>query len=371
MMLPGGNGPVSMEELEWWVALNMVPGIGPVRYRRLLERFGSAKDVFHAKERDLALVDGIGPEMASAISGGLELLERAKREVEVAERKGIKILVLHQDGYPKNLLGIFDPPPVLYVRGQILPSDELAIAVVGTRSATEYGRLVAEKMGSELARRGITVISGLARGIDSAAHRGALSARGRNLAVLACGVDLVYPPENRDLARRIAENGALISEFPLGTKPVKQNFPMRNRVISGLALGTVVVEAGDKSGALITAAFALDQGREVYAVPGNITSRMSKGTNGLIKRGAKLVDSVEDIVEDLSDLFKWIKVERPEEPIKRSEALILEILEEGPMHMDLLMERSGMGFGELSAALIGLQLKGLVRQMPGDLFSKV
>lgn len=361
-----------MEDLEWRVALNMVSGIGPIRYKRLLEKFGSAKEVFHAKERDLLSVEGIGPEMALEISKGANLLDRAKREVEIAEKKGIKILVFPQDGYPKNLLGIFDPPPVLYVRGQILPSDELAIAVVGTRSATEYGKLVAEKLGSDLARSGITVVSGLARGIDSAAHRGALRAGGRNLAVLACGVDLVYPPGNRDLARRIVENGALISEFPLGTNPVKQNFPMRNRIISGLSLGTVVVEAGERSGALITAAFSLDQGREVYAVPGNITSRMSKGTNGLIKRGAKLVEGVEDIIEDLSDLFKWISVKRFEEPkLNKAELSLLEILEEGPMHMDLLLSRTGMGFGELSATLIELQLKGLVKQMPGDIFSKV
>ncbi|RMF83499.1 MAG: DNA-protecting protein DprA, partial [Nitrospinota bacterium] len=273
------------EEKCYWIGLNLLPRVGRITYQKLLTHFGSPREVLHASKQELLRVKGIGEKMAEEITS-FPLEAALKRELANIERYGVQILTLSDPDYPPLLKTIYDPPPVLYVQGNLCLQDQYAIALVGSRTPTSYGRLVAERLAQDLARRQITVVSGLARGIDGCAHRGALKGGGRTIAVAGCGLDIVYPPEHRRLKEQIIKQGACLSEFPLGTQPERMNFPLRNRIISGLSLGTVVVEAGERSGSLITAEWALEQGREVFAVPGNITSAASRGTHKLIKAGA-------------------------------------------------------------------------------------
>lgn len=286
----------------------------------------------------------------------------------------IKEISISDKGYPKNLRNIHGPPPVLYVKGGILPKDDIAVGVVGSRKASIYGLETCEKLAFELASMGVTIVSGMARGIDSAAHRGALKAGGRTLAVFGCGIDYIYPPENKSLAEKIEKSGALISEFGLGVEPMPYNFPRRNRIISGLSLGVIVVEAARNSGALITAAFALEQGREVFAVPGKINSATSAGVHQLIKDGAKLVGSVDDIIEELHLKIEVMDVSQNEEKsdikLEEEESRIYSILSDEPKHIDDIIKESGLSSSKVSNVLLALQLRKLIKELPGKFYYK-
>jgi len=351
-------------DLKYWVGFNLVNGVGPVRFRRLLDFFGNAQEAWHADSSSL-LQAGLDARTVEAV-----LAVRAKvdldREMERIAKRGIHLLTWDQPQYPRRLKDIPDPPPLIYVKGTLTDQDELAVGVVGTRRATLYGKEAATRLAGDLARHGVTVVSGLAKGIDTAAHRAALDASGRTIAVLGSGLDIIYPPENARLAAEIVEHGALVSVYPIGTQPEAGNFPPRNRLISGLSLGVIIVEAGESSGALITADYALEQGREVFAVPGNITSRMSRGTNRLIQQGAKLVMGVEDILEELNlTMVPEQLAMRELLPENATEAALLRHLSQEPTHIDEICQASGLPVAEVSAALTMMELKGLVRQVGG------
>jgi DNA processing protein len=304
------------------------------------------------------------------------------RQIKLIEKDNIAIIPLNSELYPANLKSIFDPPLVLFVKGEILPQDYFSIAIVGTRLASFYGRTMAEKLSRELSEKGFTVVSGGARGIDTFSHQAALSANGRTLAVLGCGLDIVYPPENKKLFGEVAEHGALISEFPLSTKPDRVNFPMRNRIISGLSLGVVVIEAPHRSGALITVTHANEQGREVFSVPGHADSFVSKGTNQLLREGAKLVENADDIIEELEPILKSkiseLKIDRSDSaqikqmPINpeltSEETKIYSLLSSDSLDFDDIIAKSHLSVTAVSSVLMMLQLKKLIRQLPGEQF---
>ena len=361
------------EELYFWIGLNMLPNVGPVRFRAIVEHFGSAKGVWEASLDELVQVEGIGKGLA-------ETIVRSRYEVDIegqiarAGTMGVDIITIGDPQYPEKLRMIYDPPPVLYVKGVFSPVDNKSIAVVGTRKASPYGRAVAEEVAKGLAKHGITVVSGMARGIDSRAHMGALAGGGRTIAVLGSGLDVPYPPENAKLMEEIASSGAVISEFPLGTPPLPQNFVARNRVISGLALGVVVVEGDVTSGAMLTADFALEQGREVFAVPGSIASAGSRGPHSLIKQGARLVEGVDDILEELG--LKGDGCPRGGAREGSSLSLGLDEVEKHlynvlglePQGIDILIEKTGLAPEKVSAALVKMELAGLVEGLPGNFF---
>jgi len=349
------------DDLRYWLGFNLVRGIGPVRLRALIDHFGDVRAAWHAPEpalRDLNLD-------RRALSNLLKV--RRAQDLEALQatlaRKSIDVLTWASPDYPALLAEIADPPPVLFVCGEITPEDEWAVAVVGTRKVSSYGREVARRLGRELARNGVTVVSGLARGVDGIVHRAVLEAGGRTIAVLGSGVDHIYPPENRDLAIDIVANGAVVSDYPLGTRPEATNFPPRNRIISGLSMGTVVVEAGLRSGALITADFALDQGREVFAVPGNILSPNSAGCNRLLRDGAHVVTEVRDILETLRlDQVPEKQAARITLPETPTEAALFGRLSAEPRHLDELARASGLSVAQVSSTLVMMELKGMVRQ---------
>jgi DNA processing protein len=303
--------------------------------------------------------------------------EAAARQAEAAARVGADLVILGEPEYPAGLASLPEAPPFLLVRGRLGREDALAVAIVGSRQATEYGLRVAARLGTDLAARGVTVVSGLARGVDTAAHQGALGAGGRTVAVFGCGLDVIYPGENRPLVERVVESGAAVSQFPMGTRPMAGHFPMRNRVIAGLTLGTVVVEAADRSGALITARFAAELGREVYAVPGNVSSAVSAGTNRLIQDGAKLVAGWEDVVAEWPPA--WRAALRtvparaagvPDGEPDPGERRLLALLGDEPLPIDAVIERSGASSGQVAAGLVRLELQGLVRQLPGQRYAR-
>ncbi len=350
-------------QLRYWVAFNIVPQIGSVRLRALLNHFGSLEAAWMAQPAELqaAGLDRRALANLLTIRKSLDL----DREMERLERAGVSVLTWEDEAYPARLREISSPPPVLYLRGSLLADDEWAIAVVGTRRPSAYGLEMARQLAGDLARNHITVISGLARGIDAEAHHAALAAGGRTIAVLGSGLAQVYPPENTDLARRIVASGAVISEYPLDARPEAGNFPARNRVISGLSLGTLVVEAGETSGALITAHDALEQGRETFAVPGSALSRRSAGTNRLLQRGeAKLVTNVQDILEELNltMLAQQAQV-RQLAPENDTEARLLAHLGSEPAHIDDLGRRCGLPIAQVSSALSLMELKGMVHRV--------
>lgn len=291
-----------MTEQEAYIILNAIPGLGSVRIRRLIECIGSAAKVLKQSLSELIKVDGINKRIAASICSWQKHFN-LKKEYSLIKQYNVKILSISDPCYPKLLKEIYDPPVVLYVKGDIIPEDEKALAIVGARKASHYGINTARRLAKELGHCNLTIVSGLARGVDTAAHQGVISVKGRTIAVFGCGIDRIYPPENKDLARHIVENGAIITEFPFGTKPCRENFPMRNRIISGLSLGVIVIEAGKHSGSLITARLATEQGREVFSVPGRIDTATSQGTNILIKNGAKPVLELEDILEELRHLL--------------------------------------------------------------------
>ena len=363
-----------VEEYFYWLALSLTPGVGSTLIKRLLDRFKTPEAVFHAPTKELLRIEGLGEKVVGEIRKG-PLEKMVERELTLLKEVGGTILTLKDDTYPKRLKDIYDPPALLYVRGELKREDELAVSIVGSRKTSPYGRWITEKVSQELARHGVTIISGMARGIDSLAHWGAISGGGRTIAVLGCGVDVIYPSENRKLFEKIIEQGAILSEFPMGSPPEGGHFPRRNRIISGLSLGVVVVQAGERSGSLITAGYALEQGREVFAVPGNVGAEGSRGTNKLIKEGAKVVESSEDILEEI--LPQWSKegniepkVESPGQDLTGEERILYELLGETPLHIDEMIRESRIDPGGVSSLLLNLELKGLITQWPGKCFSK-
>lgn len=353
-----------------WIALNSIDGIGCHTFKLLIDHFGSPENVFKASIKELLNVEGVGKETAKRIKE-FRSSPLIHKELSLLQQHRVRLITLKDDDYPVNLREIYDPPPYLYIRGGLSRErDRLAIAIVGSRASTPYGLGVARRMAMELAYHGITIVSGLARGIDSEAHRGTLKAGGRTIAVLGSGIDIIYPGENKKLYEEISRKGAVISEFPISTPPLSNNFPRRNRIISGLSTGVLVIEASLRSGSLITARLALEQGREVFAVPGSITSSRSQGTNMLIKEGAKLVERPEDILEEiLPHGVKSKEDKRLNIPLTESEKKIYEVLNI-PKHIDIITGESGLNPGEVSAILMNLEIKGLVSQHPGKVFAR-
>ncbi|MGZ3514075.1 MAG: DNA-processing protein DprA [Thermodesulfobacteriota bacterium] len=362
------------EDVSYWLALSLTPGLGSVLIKRLLDRFRTPEAVFRASVRELSGIEGLGEKVVGEIRNGPQE-KIVERELSLLQRVEGKVVTLKDDDYPKRLKDIYDPPALLYVRGELRREDELAVAIVGSRKTAPYGRWMTEKIGEDLARHGVTVVSGMARGIDSLAHKGAIQGGGRTIAVLGCGVDVVYPSENRSLFQQIVEHGAVLSEFPMGSPPEGGHFPKRNRIISGLSIGVVIVQASAESGSLITAGYALEQGREVFAVPGNVGAEGSRGTNQLIKDGAKLVESSDDILEEI--LPQWRreeggaqKAETPVADLKGEEGILYNLLGETPLHIDAIIRESQLDPGKVSSLLLDLELKGLISQWPGKCFSK-
>jgi DNA processing protein len=365
---------LTADERLLWLALHLIPGLGSTLFRRLVSHFGSPRGVFKARVEELSGVQGVSRAMARRISGRQHDID-PEEELRKAEQKGVRILCLPDENYPELLRQIHNPPMVLYIKGVDIPQDVLLFAMVGSRNPTDYGLRSAEQLAAGLAARGAWVVSGLARGIDSAAHWGAVLAGGSTVAVLGTGINCIYPSENEALSCRITEKGCLVSEFPLGTHPEPRNFPIRNRIISGLSKGVVVVEAARRSGSLITASAALEQGRDVFAVPGNISSFASVGTHQLIKQGAKLVEHAEDVLEE----YGWTGEARsrlrepasPPDDLSVAERLIYERLSDYPVHIDeIVRAATGMNAGTVTGILLELELRGLVRQHQGKMFTR-
>lgn len=376
------------EEQLYWLALQLVPGLGPRRVAQLLERFHSPRALFRASLSELDAA-GVSPATAQSIASGCTFDDAVTQQQKMMSLD-VKLVTLADARYPRPLRAIFDPPSVLFLRGRVELLNTLMVAVVGTRRPTAYGMSASDKLSRDLALQGFTIVSGMARGIDTSAHKGALEAGGHTAAVLGCGVDLVYPAENRKLADQIAASGLLISEFPMSTPAYPQNFPIRNRVVSGLSVGVLVVEGAKYSGSGITARLAVEQGRELYAVPGNITNKLSWGPNLLIKQGATLVQDVEDILSSLSpDNRLRLQRSRPGAPPPQghldfgqppspdplspvARALLNAIPLDEPIHIDTLIENSTqLSSSEVIAALFELEMMGVVRQLPGKQYVKV
>jgi len=356
-----------VKEVEYWVGLSLVPGIGGNRLKSLISRFKSARAVLEASRSDLNALGILDDKTVARLSGSRHI-ELGQKQVDLLRKVGGQVVTFLDQDYPRNLKDLDEAPPLLYVRGSLKEEDSLAIAIVGSRRATAYGRATAERLSFELASRGVTIISGFATGVDSAAHRGALRAGGRTLAVLGCGLDINYPAGNRGLREKIVSSGALVTEFPLGTQPLAGNFPKRNRIVSGLSLGLVVVEAAVKSGTLSTVKWAADQGREVFAVPGDINRKTSSGTNRLIREGAKLTTCADDVLEEIG-ISKRPSIQAAKESVSDDEKEVMERLEYGPVHVDEIAEDLKMPVNETLAILLSLELKGIVRQTPGKIFS--
>lgn len=360
-----------MESLIHWLGLKTVPGVGNRLFLHLIQHFGGAEKVFSASRKELLQVEGVNDRLASVIEG-YKIPGKVQEDLALAQKNNARIITFADPDYPSLLCHIHDPPPVLYVYGK-LQMNSLNIAIVGSRNATSYGRTTTERLSGALTRRGFTVISGMARGIDTAAHVGALAAGGKTIAVLGCGLGTIYPAENKSLFHRIAKNGAVVSEFAFLCPPEAHNFPVRNRIISGLSLGTVIVEATHKSGSLITARLAAEQGREVFAVPGSITSFKSMGTHRLIKQGAKLVEHVDDIIEELNIAHPIPSTCAKDETtmsLTADEKRIIDKLSPYPVHIDKLIRHLSLSAAQASSLLLQLELKGLVTQSPGKLFAK-
>jgi DNA processing protein len=367
---------VEMHKLLPWFCLKSVPGIGNHLCKRLIDRFNSPEQIFQSSQQELLEVEGITARQAAAILN-YKPPQSIKAELDQVNQKGYKIITLADPVYPPLLREIPDPPPIIYVCGD-LDGSRKNIAVVGSRNATAYGISTTQRLCADLAALDITIISGMAVGIDTAAHQGALAGKGKTIAVLGSGFNRIYPSENLNLFQRISGNGAVISEFTLDTAPEAHNFPIRNRIISGMSLGTVVVEATRKSGSLITARLAAEQNREVFAVPGSIQSFKSTGTHTLIKQGAKLVENAQDVIEELAAI-----IDVPQEAKGRGQnrdavelALLLpeeraayKVLSVYPEHIDTIVRKTGIEPGKLLSLLLQLELKGVIRQLPGKLFA--
>ena len=363
------------DNLKYWLAINKIPGVGPVTIKKLYGHFGSIEAVWSAGENEIETIEGLNKAAAQSFIGKRKEID-LNEEFDLVNRQKIGVITLDDDLYPANLKNIYDPPPVLYVKGDLLPADAKAIAIVGTRRASRYGLETAKMLAQQLSAHGLTIVSGLAAGIDTAAHEGALAAGGRTVAVFGCGVDVIFPPQNKPLAEKIAQTGALLSEFPLGMTGDRGTFPRRNRIISGLSLGVIVVEGHYDSGAMITAKQALEQGREVFAVPGDIGLEQSKGPHWLIKQGAKLVENVEDVLEELKfqlpqdQSLKLKDQSSKSKPANLSpdEEKIFALLSGEPKQLDAIAFEAGWPVQQASACLTLLEVKKLVRQLPGKLF---
>ena len=368
--------PMGMDSREAFVALNLIEGVGPVRARSLLEHFGDAPKILCASKHELTRVRNIGDDTAEKISSWEKSVDLAGELKRIADF-GCHVLISSDENYPPSLREIYDPPLVLYVKGELTVKDKNAVAMVGSRMTTHYGIETARKLAYQLAYVGVTVVSGGARGIDTAAHQGALSGKGRTICVLGTGINLITPPENAELFERIAANGAVITQFPFNRPADKQSFPIRNRIVAGMTLGTVVVEANLTSGALITANFATEYGRQIFAVPGRIDSPRSKGCHDLIKKGAKLCEGVEDILSEFEYLFP-----SSNRPPSASETGVLPALElseteqkifdavkaDDETTIDEVIRACGLPSSTVSVALFSLEMKRLVKQLPGKLF---
>lgn len=376
-----------MTNFEALIGLNKIEGLGSIRLSALLNYFDKPQNILSAPQGKLSAISGIGPKIAASICSLKK--EDIDKELDLAKSYNLKILTLDDEGYPENLRQIPGPPIVLYIKGELKKEDKLSLAIVGSRRVTFYGLTCAEKFAAELSDFGFTIVSGMASGIDTYAHRGALSRNNRTIAVMGSGFKHIYPTENRELAEEISKTGAVISEFPIQTLPLRQNFPRRNRVISGLSLGVLVVEAAQNSGALITADFALEQGRDVFALPGKIDSGNSFGTNGLIKQGAKLVSCLDDILEEF-DLFMTQPKPKPkqeqeqeQEQVRRhikealqkddtsgiiEESFLYDFISCEPVSLDELVEKTELSVPEVTKMLFNLQMRRLIKQLPGKQF---
>ena len=372
-------------DIEKWLKLIRADGLGPTTFSKLIKYFKSADRILGASVSELAKIDGVGYKTAERMAATRNKFDTAA-ELELAEKLGVWLINLDDERYPPVLKRIYDPPPVLYVKGSLTRADNLSISIVGSRRCSHYGREQSSRFAHFLSSAGFTICSGMARGIDTAAHQGALSADGRTIAVQGCGLANIFPPENNKLFELIAESGACISELPLHFVPLSENFPPRNRIIAGLSLGTIVVEAGLRSGALITARAALENNREVMAVPGKIDSPSSQGAHQLIKQGARLIESVEDVMEALGYIGEQLEehvseaagqaAERMEAPLfdiqelklKPDEKRIFECLNKEPQHIEQIISDTELMPGSVNAGVISLRLKGLIKQLPGSLF---
>lgn len=376
-MSDSGQTRITPEDLDHTLRLAMVPGVGPRTRRLLLDRFGSSEAVLAAAPSELRSVEGVGPKLTARI-----LAARDEVDVEgligLCRQRDVQIIAEMDEAYPPVLRQIPDPPPVLFVRGELKPQDGLAIGIVGTRHATHYGLRQAERLAASLARAGLTIVSGLARGIDAAAHRGAIAAGGRTLAVLGSGVLNIYPPEHQRLAEEVVAHGVLLSEAPPLAAPHSGVFPQRNRVISGLSLGVLVIEAGDRSGALITARQAMEQGREVFAVPGRVEDPTSRGCHRLIRDGVKLVENADDVLEELGPLFEPAArddgrpVHHPAELLlNEQEQQVLDAIGTDPTSVDEILAATGLSVPNVLSTLSVLEMRRLVRRLSGTLVVRV
>lgn len=379
--------PENSKDIELWLKLIRADEVGPVTFGRLLTRFGSVERALGASVSELTKVEGVGFKTAERIAASRDKFD-ACAELELAGKLGVWLMHMEDPRYPAVLKQIYDPPPVLYVKGTLTREDTLGVAIVGCRRCSLYGQEQASRFAHLLAAAGFTIVSGMARGIDTAAHSGALAAQGRTIAVQGCGLAHVFPPENAKLFELISASGSCICELPLRAEPLAENFPPRNRIIAGLSLGTIVIEAGLRSGALITAKTALESNREVMAVPGKIDSPLSHGPHSLIKQGARLVESVEDVMEALGYIGEQLKdytalaakeaVGKVEAPLfdtarfnlKGHEKTVYDALGKEPLHIDQLIADTDLPAGAVNAAVMSLRLKGLIRQLPGNLFAK-
>ena len=375
-----------MDDLLYRVALSKVPGLGNYRIKMLLETFKTPENVFDASFEDLKVIKGIRETTLKALKEEkAEFLDKAGREIEELQKKGVSLITPVSETYPALLKEIYDPPAVLYVKGKISSEDNFSIAVVGTRSPDGYGKKMTFHFSGQIAKAGYTIVSGMARGVDTIAHKSALKAGGRTIAVLGCGIDVVYPPENLDLTDEISSFGAVISEFPPGTKPMASNFPRRNRIISGISRGVLVVQARKKSGTIHTVNSALEQGRDVFAVPGPVDREISKGTNGLIKEGAKLVESASDIIEEIGeakvkpvmeDLFSLPVFEQKSPPVDElsgEEKKVFLLCPEGTegIHIDEIIREINMVPGKVPGILSLLEIKGFIKRLKGNFFVRL
>ncbi len=360
----------STDPVLYWIGLSSIPGVGRVTFRKLASRFGSPERALSAPQHELRDVGGLSDKVINEIAS-FPWREHAEQEVAKAEKSGVAVICTDNPAYPRRLRDMPDPPLYLYVKGTLQTGDENAVAIVGTRKPTHYGTTLTHRIAHDIASRGFTIVSGMARGIDTQAHKSALAAKGRTIAVLGCGIDVAYPPENKGLMEAISRNGAVITENAFGTQPESGYFPARNRIISGLARGTVIIEAAHDSGSLITAQYALEQGRKLYAVPGNIGSPASRGTNSLIKKGASLVENAEDILKDLGSPGPGKRHEDgalPLPALTQEEETVFRCITNEPKHIDGIMKECRAAAGTLSGVLITLELKGLAKQLPGKYY---
>ncbi|MGC8744448.1 MAG: DNA-processing protein DprA [Verrucomicrobiia bacterium] len=367
-----------MDNREAYVALNMIDGVGPIRLRKLLDAFGDAVSILQAPESSLSKINGIGEELAASISNWHKTID-LDGELKRIEESGVKIVCLEDEDYPPLLKQIYDPPIVLYIKGDLQTRDKNCIAIVGSRLTTHYGIETARRLAYQLGYAGITIISGGARGIDTAAHQGALNGKGRTITVLGTGINIVFPPENKELFEKISANGAVISQFPFNKRGDKNSFAIRNRVIAGMSIGTIVVEANLTSGALITANFAAEYGRQVFAVPGRIDSPRSKGCHDLIKKGAKLCEGVEDILSEFEYLFPATNLTPKQQNVpmlpavelsENEKSVFMAIDGEQEYTVDEIIIKTGLAPSAVAVALFSLEMKRLIQQLPGKLYVK-